>query len=129
MALLLDTHVFLWLVDDPGRLPSAAADAVSVPDVTLYLSVASAWELSIKVGLGKISLPLPPLEFLATRLERTDTALLGVSLSHALAVADLPRHHGDPFDRMLICQARAQGLTLVSGDPAMRAYDVPVLWD
>ncbi len=129
MGLLLDTHVFLWLVDDPSRLPSAAVDAVSIPDVELFLSLASVWELSIKVGLGKITLPLPPLEFVATRLERTDTELLGISLPHALALADLPRHHGDPFDRMLICQARAEGLTLVSSDLAMRAYDVPILWD
>ena len=129
MALLLDTHVFLWLVHDPARLAPSAARAVNVPAVPLYLSMASVWELAIKKGRGKLELPLALADFVRTRLVRTDTQLLDVSLPHALAVAELPRHHGDPFDRMLVAPARAEGLTLVSADPGMSAYDVPVLWD
>ena len=127
--LLLDTHVFLWLVADPGRVPTPARTALEVPGVPLLLTLASVWELSLKTGLGKLRLPQPLPTFVRTRLERTDTTLLDITLAHVLAVADLPRHHGDPFDRLLVAQAREQGLTIVSGDPALRAYDVPVLWD
>lgn len=129
MSLLLDTHTFLRLVDEPRRVPGPAREMVSDPAVALFLSTASIWELSIKVGLGKIALPLPLAEYVSTRLVRTLTDELPITTAHAVAVADLPRHHGDPFDRMLVAQARAEGLTIVSADPALRAYDVQVLWD
>lgn len=127
--LLLDTHALLWLVSEPERVPARAREACADAGTRRWVSVASVWELSIKVGLGKLSLPLALPEFIASRMDRTVAALMPISLAHTLAVADMPRHHGDPFDRMLVAQARAEGLTLVSGDPAMRAYDVPVLWD
>lgn len=129
MRLLLDTHVFMWLVSEPERLPKAAASAVTAPDANLLLSVASIWEMSIKYGLGKLQLPVPVREYVPDRMSRTGTGTLEIRTEHALAVADLPRHHGDPFDRLLIAQAQTDGLTLVSRDPAFRAYDVPVLWD
>lgn len=128
MSLLLDTHAFLWMVDDPQRLAPAARAAVSESSTDLHLSIASIWELAIKAGLGKLELPFPIGEFVSTRLARTRTDVLAISTAHAVAVAGLPRHHGDPFDRMLVAQARADGLTLVSADPAFRLYDVPVLW-
>lgn len=127
--LLLDTHVLLWLVSDPDRVPPRAREAVADPLTQRWVSMASVWELAIKVGLGKLTLPLELPDFVATRLDRTVSQLLAISLAHTLAVADLPRHHGDPFDRMLVAQARAEGLTIVTADPAMQAYDVPVLWD
>lgn len=129
MTLLLDTHVFLWLLDDPRRLPARALDAVREPDVTLLLSVASVWEISIKVGLGKLVLPVPPADFVPSRLVRTKTDALPISVEHALAVAELPRHHDDPFDRLLVAQARTEDLVLVSADQVFSAYGVAVLWD
>lgn len=129
MTLLLDTHVFLWLLDDPRRLPARALEAVREPDVTLLLSVASVWEISIKVGLGKLELPVPPAEFVPSRLVRTKTDALPISVEHALAVAELPRHSTDPFDRLLVAQAKTEGLVVVSADAVFSAYGVAVLWD
>jgi len=129
VKLLLDTHVFMWLVSEPERLPPQAAAAVGSDDAYLLLSLASIWEMSIKYGLGKLRLPVPVKEYVPDRLSRTRTDTLAITTAHAVAVADLPRHHGDPFDRMLVAQAMADGLTLISRDPAFRAYDVPVLWD
>jgi len=129
VRLLLDTHVFIWLVSEPERLPTQAARAVMDGGAELLLSVASIWEMSIKYGLGRLQLPVPVGEYVPDRMSRTGTGTLAIRTEHALAVADLPRHHGDPFDRLLIAQAQTDGLTLVSRDPALRAYDVPVLWD
>lgn len=129
MSLLLDTHTWLWLLREPERLSQAATDAVSAPDAVLLLSVASLWEIAIKVSIGKLTLSLPAREFLPMAVARSGVTVLGIATTHAVAVADLPRHHGDPFDRMLVAQARSDDLTLISCDQAIRAYDVPILWD
>lgn len=129
MRLLLDTHVFLWLHSDPSRLPSAVRAALADLDNDLYFSVASAWELGIKYATGKLPLPQDPASWLSSRLPASGTAPLPISLRHALVGASLPRHHGDPFDRLLVAQTQVEVLSLVTGDPKMSAYDVDVLWD
>lgn len=129
MTFLLDTHVFLWLTAQPERVPTPTLRLLSDATQTRLVSMASLWELGIKVGLGKLTLPASLPEFVSSRLTRTVTEVLGVSLEHVLAVADLPHHHGDPFDRMIVAQAQKEDLTLVSADTSLRPYDVRLLWD
>ncbi len=121
--LLLDTHVFLWWkVDDP-RLGSQAREAIAQADLVL-VSAASAWEAAIKAQLGKLELSASFAEgVVASGFEK-----LPINFEHAEENAKLPSHHRDPFDRMLIAQARVEGLTLVTHDRGLAAYDVPILW-
>ncbi len=123
---LLDTHVFLWMHADPGRLGSARA-LLEDGDNELFLSAASAWEIAIKSSIGKLALPEPPGRYVADRLVVGAVTPMPVRHDHALAVADLPRHHNDPFDRLLIAQARIEGLPLITADEALRPYDVELV--
>ncbi len=125
MRLLLDTHALLWAAREPGRLPIRARTAVADPANDVWASAASAWEVAIKRQLGKLTAP-PVTPELVTHLRFRP---LPISLEHAGAVEQLPLHHHDPFDRVLIAQAQVEGLTLVSGDSAIGAYDVSLLWD
>lgn len=127
MRLLLDTHVWLWLQAEPERLAPRILTALGDPTNDLVLSAASAWEITIKFMLGRLSLPEPPSTFIPTRMQRHGVIGLPVEHSHALAVAELPPHHRDPFDRLLIAQARLEHLTFVTVDPAVDPYDVPRL--
>ncbi|MBJ7329758.1 MAG: type II toxin-antitoxin system VapC family toxin [Solirubrobacteraceae bacterium] len=126
MKLLLDTHVFLWLQTDPGRLGSAV-DTLASQEHELALSAASSWEIAIKHGLGRLPLPEQPASYVPSRARRSGVDLLPIEHADALAVAELPALHRDPFDRLLIAQAIRRGLTVVTADDALRAYDVPVL--
>ncbi|GJG86983.1 twitching motility protein PilT [Gemmatimonadetes bacterium T265] len=123
-ALLLDTHVFLWWAD--GELPRISREArdaiVAAPSI--YVSLASAWELTIKSALRKMRLSVS----FSYALDVNNFGALPISLAHIERVASLPAHHRDPFDRLLIAQAAHEGLTLVTHDDAFRAYPVPVLW-
>ena len=101
---------------------------VSDPSNELFLSAASAWEIAIKFVLGKLPLPLPPAEYVPRRLESSGTLSLPVETRHALRVADLPSHHRDPFDRLLIAQAQLEKLPILTSDQAFDAYDVDVHW-
>ena len=116
------------MVADPDRLSRAARILVTSDDHELFLSAASAWEISIKYGLGKLTLPAPPGEFVPTRMQATQMLPLAVTHAHAARVADLPPHHRDPFDRLLIAQAQAESLTLLTGDAQLRPYDVAITW-
>lgn len=126
MNLLLDTHVFLWLQTEPDRL-GAVAETLSDTDHTLSLSAASSWEVAIKRQLGRLDLPEPPSSYVPDRARRSDVQLIPVDHSDALAVADLPALHRDPFDRLLVAQAVRRDLTLVTADEALRAYDVALI--
>ena len=128
MKLLLDTHAFLWYVEDSPNLSSAAREAISVsPGISI--SIASIWELALKHAIGKIGFPDGSFDdFISRHLTLTGANLLDVSLAHVSAVAALPLHHRDPFDRMLAAQAMAEGLTLVTRDPHLAAYPCDVLW-
>ena len=122
-GLLLDSHVFLWWAHQPDLLTPALSDALASPDNALFLSVASAWELAIKENLGKLATP----RGLEETLRRHDIGLLPINLAHIDIIRSLPRHHGDPFDRLLIAQAQCEGLTLVSRDRWFQAYDVALI--
>ncbi len=126
--LLLDTHAFLWWISDDPRLSRPAREAIADGRNAVFLSAASAWEMAIKSGLGRLRLPEDLEAFLAEQLRANGFKPLPVTLSHALAVRQLPDHHKDPFDRMLVAQAIREDLTLVSGDAEIARYPVPRLW-
>jgi PIN domain nuclease of toxin-antitoxin system len=124
---LLDTHVWLWAVSAPERLGDQAREVLTAADNELLLSAASVWEISIKVGLGKLTLPEPPDLFVPGRMARDRITALPVTVTHALAVANLPFVHRDPFDRMLVAQAKTEDLPFLTADPVFLRYDVEVL--
>ncbi|MFZ5471210.1 MAG: type II toxin-antitoxin system VapC family toxin [Myxococcota bacterium] len=128
MKALLDTHVWLWSLCAPERLCETARAAISDPANEVYLSAASAWEMAIKFALGKLPLPEPPGEYVPARMKTQGISPLLVSHAHALRVASLPPHHSDPFDRLLIAQAQAEGLMLLTADPQFKPYAVRLLW-
>ncbi len=127
MRLLLDTHVLLWWLGGSRKLGRTAAAAISAPTTAVWVSAASAWEIAIKVGLGRLDLGEPPDVCLPREIERSGFGVLPVDIVHALAVARLPPHHRDPFDRLLVAQTIALGLTLATGDDVFRAYAAPLL--
>jgi PIN domain nuclease of toxin-antitoxin system len=115
------------MVAAPDRLGAEARRVLEDPDTDLFLSAASSWELSIKVGIGKLALPEPPARFILDRLVRDGVTPLPVQHHHAVAVADLPLHHRDPFDRLLIAQARTERVTFLTADRLLQAYEVDLL--
>ena len=124
MNLLLDTHVFLWAVDDNPNLSSAAREAIVDGNNIVFVSAATAWEISIKRAIGKLKIPESDyLEEL--RLHRFMP--LSITTEHALAVENLPPHHKDPFDRMLIAQAQEEKLAIMTRDLRIKAYDVRII--
>ncbi|NOY92202.1 MAG: type II toxin-antitoxin system VapC family toxin [Deltaproteobacteria bacterium] len=127
MRILLDTHVWLWMLSDPGKLRDSAREVLEARESELHLSAASAWEIAIKYRLGKLPLPEEPALFVPKRLERDGVRPLPISHAHALAEAGLPPHHRDPFDRLLVAQARVEGLVLCTVDPMIGRYDVETL--
>lgn len=128
MRLLLDTHCWLWWLAEPERLSPDALGHLGDGRNEIYLSVASAWEIAIKVGLGKLRLPLPPEEYIPARLASQNMHALAIELDHVTEAGRLALHHRDPFDRLLVAQARREALTLVSADVKLRAYEVEFLW-
>lgn len=127
MRLLLDTQVWLWMVQDPDRLGPEARQKLTDPSSVLLLSAASAWEIAIKNSLGKLDLPEPPQTFVPTRMQRDAVDALPVLHSHALRVASLPLLHRDPFDRILVAQAQHEQIPIVTADEQVRRYDVDIL--
>lgn len=122
MRLLLDTQVLLWWLADEG-LTDQARDAVADPANPVMVSAVSAWEISIKKSLGKLTAP----DDLERQVVDGGFIPLPISIAHGIAAGQLPRHHDDPFDRMLIAQAIVEGCTIVTGDPQFDPYHVPVL--
>jgi PIN domain nuclease of toxin-antitoxin system len=125
MRLLLDTHILLWWLDDAPALPAAARAAISDFRSEIFVSAATAWEISIKRALGKLDFTARMAEILL----EAGCSCLPVKLDHAIIAAELPAHHSDPFDRMLVAQAQREGLTIVTADPLIRRYAVAVLVD
>jgi PIN domain nuclease of toxin-antitoxin system len=125
--LLIDTHILLWLLVGSPRVSSELLAILANRRNAVFLSVASTWEIAIKVGLGKLDLPSGLHTWLPAELDAADLRLLPISLAHSLGVAALPRHHRDPFDRLLIAQAVTDGLTIVTDDHVVGSYDVPLL--
>lgn len=125
MRLLLDTHALLWALSASGALPASLRDVLEDPAHSVFVSAASVWEMTIKQARGKLRYPVAEV---AAALHRASLLELPVTVRHAEAAALLPPHHRDPFDRMLVAQAQVEGLSLVSRDPAVRQYQVTVLW-
>jgi PIN domain nuclease of toxin-antitoxin system len=122
VRLLLDTHALLWWLADEG-LNASAREAIADPANLVAVSAASAWEISIKKSLGKLSAP----DDLEQQVQEGGFVALPISLAHGVAAGLLPRHHEDPFDRMLIAQATAEGLTIVTRDKRFADYGVALL--
>ena len=121
--LLLDTHVLLWWLDDPASLQAPPRRLIADPRTRVFVSAAVAWEITIKRQLGKLEAP----DDLEAALEEERFQHLPITVRHALAVAELPAIHGDPFDRIQIAQARLEGLTIVTRDGTIPRYAVPCL--
>jgi PIN domain nuclease of toxin-antitoxin system len=126
MRLLLDTHVFLWLLAEPERL-GGHIGAVEDPSNELLLSAASSWEIAIKIQLGRLDLPDDPRRYIPDRMRVIGAKPLPIEHNHALAVRELPLLHRDPFDRMLVAQARDLRLTIVTADLDIPRYEVETL--
>ena len=126
MRLLLDTHVALWVVAEPAALSVAARESIQQAE-RIFLSVVSPWELTIKAALGKIELHRPVEEICSELIREFGAEVLPVGLPHVLEVGRLPPHHGDPFDRLLLAQARVEGLTIVTRDHVFAEYGGPIL--
>jgi PIN domain nuclease of toxin-antitoxin system len=124
VKLLLDSHAFLWWLAEDPKLKAEARQAVADPASVVHVSAATVWELSMKAAIGKLDLDGADL---AEEIEANDFVELPITARHSLAAGTLPRHHDDPFDRMLIAQAQIEGLTIVTRDPAFRAYGVSLL--
>jgi len=126
--LLLDTHVFLWWVDDASELTRAARKAIADVNNECFMSLVSCWEIAIKSSLGKLRLASNVEHFVTEQMKANGFALLNIELHHAAKVEKLPFHHRDPFDRLLIAQALSEKLTIISADSTFRDYGVKVLW-
>ena len=127
MRLLLDTHTFLWFIDDHPRLSSNAKSLLE-SDNDLLLSTASLWEIAIKLSIGKLALPQPFEPFVREQLSINAIDILEIDLSHLGAVSTLPFHHRDPFDRLLVAQASVEQIPIVSADVEFDAYSIERRW-
>jgi PIN domain nuclease of toxin-antitoxin system len=124
---ILDTHAFLWGIGGDPRMSSHARDIFTGPS-DLWLSLASIWEILIKVQLGKLELPQPAGPYILSKLAEYNVETLAIDLDHLLAFERLPMHHRDPFDRMLIAQSMEERWPIVTVDPVFSRYPVDVIW-
>ena len=128
MTALLDTHAFLWLLGDTSRLSPAANSVLSDKSNRLLLSIASAWELAIKLSIKKLTLAEPLDQLLMTSMKRASVELEPLARAHVVAVAGLPFHHRDPFDRMLVAHCLIDSLPIVSADANLDVYGIRRIW-
>jgi PIN domain nuclease of toxin-antitoxin system len=128
LKLLLDTQCLLWWFTEPERLNSDAIDRIAAEENELFFSVASAWEIAIKVGIGKLPLSEPVDTYVASRMQRLGAKYLNIVFPHVCTVATLPLLHRDPFDRILVAQAQIEKMTLVTADEILTQYGVELLW-
>jgi PIN domain nuclease of toxin-antitoxin system len=126
MRILIDTHVLLWGLQDEDRLSDRVRNLLPVEDV--WISVASLWEIIAKVQVGKLSLPTPVGEYLSEKLLGNGVSVLPLTFAHVRRLADLPLHHRDPFDRILVAQSLEEKLPLISADPLFKKYSVQLIW-
>lgn len=128
MNILVDTHAFLWFVFGDVRLSKKAERAISHPSGDLHISIASLWELAIKENLGKINLGRSYDRFVDEFVTNRPIGVLTIEIAHCKQLSRLPRHHGDPFDRLLVAQALTEGLHVLTDDPAFKPYGVKAIW-
>ena len=128
MNLLLDTHTFLWFIAGDSSLSKAARSAIEDLNNNLYLSVASVWEIAIKVSIDKLELSEPFETFIPEQLAENGIELLDISVEHAAQIVSMPFHHRDPFDRLIAAQASVEKMTLLSVDEVFDSYGINRLW-
>ena len=128
MKYLLDTHAFLWMISDDERLSTAAADAIVDQRSELYFSMASYWEICIKISIGKLELKRNWPRVFEREMSMNDVGWLAVNPEHARGVIKLPWHHRDPFDRLLVSQCRSEKLTCITADKNIPRYPIKCLW-
>ena len=128
MNVLLDTHTFLWFVWNDPKLSEVAKDTIVNPDNRKLISIATCWEIAIKVSLKKLELGMPYIDFVPPQMEMNHFEMLAIHHSDMAAVAALPFHHRDPFDRMLIVQSNVSDIPIVSADSQFDAYDIERVW-
>jgi PIN domain nuclease of toxin-antitoxin system len=126
MKILIDTHVFLWGLQDAGKLSPAASSLL--PRSEVWISVASLWEIIAKVQAGKLDLPTPVGEYLAAKLSENGVSVLRINFDHVKRLEGLPLYHRDPFDRILIAQSLEERIALVTADPLFSRYPVKLIW-
>lgn len=128
MNLLLDTHTLLWFLTNDSSLSAQARGAIEDIGNVAHVSAASLWEVAIKCALGKLKLPAPYTDIFPHQLETNGFTVLPIAPAHCAALLALPFHHRDPFDRLLLAQSKAEGLTLVTDDGRFAPYGIPLLW-
>ncbi len=128
MRALLDTHVFLWAVSEPERLSESARKVIESGASELFLSVASLWEISIKIGIGKLLLPKPEDRYLRDQLLLNNVSTLAVEARHTLELISIPLHHRDPFDRLVIAQSLVEGIPIITADSVLKQYSAQIIW-
>lgn len=128
MRLLLDTHTLLWLLVNDPALSTRARRTIEDPANESFISIVSLWEIAIKSGMGKLTLPAPFSAVFPAELVQNGIGIVSVELPHLETMLQLPTIHRDPFDRLLIAQAIVEGMTLVTADAHLAGYTVPILW-
>jgi len=128
MKLLIDTHVFLWLRNSPDKVPKDVLQLYQNSNNVVFLSMASIWEMQIKNQLGKLDLDLPLGELVEQQCLENELKILNIEAEHIYALQNLPFHHSDPFDRLILSQAQIENLTLASADRIFHQYDVNLIW-
>jgi len=125
---LLDTHGLIWSLTDVTRLSDRARTLLEDPANRVLVSAVSAWEIAIKVAQGRLTLPVPPTQLLDVVTRQLRMEALPIAFEHAVSSASLPRIHGDPFDRLIIAQAQALGIPIITADPQIARYEVETIW-
>lgn len=128
MNLLIDTHTFLWFINNDTNLSPLAKTLIEDQQNAIALSIASIWEITIKVSLKKLTIPQPPLQFIESELRKNKIAVLAISFRHLENLITLPFHHRDPFDRLMIAQALSEKMPIIGRDIMFDSYTVRRLW-
>jgi PIN domain nuclease of toxin-antitoxin system len=128
MKLLLDTHVFLWLRNAPNKIPHKVMFTYENIHTDVFLSMASIWEMQIKSQLGKLTLEMPLNELIEQQCLNNGLQILAINPTHIYALRNLPAHHNDPFDRLILAQAQLENMTLASADSVFKQYPVDCIW-
>ena len=128
MRALLDTHTFLWWIDDSDELSHDARQIIENSENTILVSAAVGWEIAIKTGLGRLEIAEDPERFIPEQIARNSFGVMPIQMSHALHTHDLPDHHRDPFDRLLVSQSQMEGLPIITRDMVFKKYEVETFW-
>ena len=127
MRILSDTHIFIWFSQDSSQLSRSAHELLRNPENEIFLSMASIWEIQIKLDIKKLTLPLPLAELIALQRRENNIQILPIELHHIYALSDLPMHHRDPFDRLLIAQSNAERMPILTADAVFDRYNAQIL--